>query len=235
MALCCRSVCVCVCHRPRCVEVVVFPGRNFPSHRRKKERNIKAKSTETCFLRITFSFFFSKKERRRRRRHCSGWIVGSLSGSLAKNNEKMGTTKGEKRHSSQSNWKKLTFFSFFGKFTIQLNLLRFNRHFISIKAATAQCQKPKNNVNIALSAPSYWMPCNHKPRGEKEAEEEKETTPRRFISHLGPRTVMCFSSNSGVGNGPKTKASFPNRPPALFFPFDFFLRLLLILWQQLLA
>lgn len=27
---------------------------------------------------------------------------------------------------------------------------------------------------------------------------------------------MCFSSNSGVGNVPKTKASFPNRPPALF-------------------
>jgi hypothetical protein len=44
------------------VEVVVFPGRNFPSHRRKKERNIKAKSTETCFLRITFSQKIKKKK-----------------------------------------------------------------------------------------------------------------------------------------------------------------------------
>lgn len=56
---------VCVCHRPRCRGGGLFPGRNFPSHRRKKreKKNIKTKSTETCYSLLMYHIFRKKEKK----------------------------------------------------------------------------------------------------------------------------------------------------------------------------
>jgi hypothetical protein len=95
---------VCVCHRPRCRGGGLFPGRNFPSHRRKKREKKKISKPSrlkrvTLFLCITFS---EKKKRRKKKTlfRMDRWLSVGI---ISQKQRNIGTTKGEKRHLREIN------------------------------------------------------------------------------------------------------------------------------------